>query len=269
MFILNSYLQLSEDICTTRKYSSQIIWKLSTEDQKHLMLNKTVENQSVSSVSSFDASLQVTNELCWYPHRLIVQFAALVFLVSCCVENFPWYYNNNTVCNENKYNPTVDCNRLTQFSTSCLMWLEQSYYTVFPPRFTWAHSLIGFSSAFVWRVIELHFPLLKALTYILSQAMVSPLFDIKHCFSICETLTMAQWNLWFHDLLWSMSIQHKLHIKSVLHQISSSHAWGYLPSPSPSLCFGTVFRYKTGTNRSQHLVFFGGSGALWSMPWHY
>lgn len=33
------------------------------------------------------------------------------------------------ISNENKSNSTVDCSRLTQFSTSCLMWLEQSYCT--------------------------------------------------------------------------------------------------------------------------------------------
>lgn len=46
------------------------------------------------------------------------------------------------ICNENKYNSTVDFNKLTQFSTSCLMWLKQSNYTAFPPRFAWAHNWI-------------------------------------------------------------------------------------------------------------------------------
>lgn len=36
------------------------------------------------------------------------------------------------ISNENKYHPSVEFNRLTQFSTLCLMELEQSNYAVLP-----------------------------------------------------------------------------------------------------------------------------------------
>lgn len=125
------------------------------------------------------------------------------------------------ICNKNKYNPTVDFNRLTQFSTPCLMWLEQSNYTVFPQGSR--EHIIGFSSAFVWRVIEVYFPLLWALTYTSKSGNCFPAvltYKKKKKSPICETLTMAQWNLWFHDLLWSMSILHMLNLLCIkTHQV--------------------------------------------------
>lgn len=81
------------------------------------------------------------------------------------------------ICNENKYNSAVDFNRLTQFSTPCLMWLEQSNYTVFPQGSR--EHIIGFSNAFVWWVIEVYFPLLWPLTYTSKSSNGFPLFDIK------------------------------------------------------------------------------------------
>lgn len=107
------------------------------------------------------------------------------------------------MCNENKHNSTVDFNRLTQFSTPCLMWLEQSNYTVFPQGSR--EHIIGFSNAFIWGVIEVYFPPLWALTYTSKSNNGFPIvLTFKNCFPICETLTTAQWNLWFHDWLWSI-----------------------------------------------------------------
>lgn len=53
---------------------------------------KTVESLSVSSGASFDASLQVTNELYRCPHVVIVQMCDLYHAVW---KTFAWYYINN------------------------------------------------------------------------------------------------------------------------------------------------------------------------------
>lgn len=91
------------------------------------------------------------------------------------------------ICNENKYNPTVDFNKLTQFSTSCLMWLK--VITQLSSQGSREH-VIGFSNAFVWRVIEVYFPLLWALTCTSkSNNGFPPCSSKKKCFPICETLT--------------------------------------------------------------------------------
>lgn len=53
----------------------------------------------------------------------------------------PFLHTTLLICNENKWNSTVDFNILTQFSTQCLMWLEQSNCS-FPVRFAWVDNWI-------------------------------------------------------------------------------------------------------------------------------
>lgn len=144
------------------------------------MLTKTVENQSVSSAPFFDASLQMTNEICLCPLLVIfiIRYACVSRTMLC---GKPLLGITLMICNENKYNSTVDFNKLTQFSTLCLMWLEQSNYTVFPQGSR--EHIIGFSNAFARRLIEVYFPLLWALTYTSKSNNGFPIvFDIKTVF---------------------------------------------------------------------------------------
>ena len=134
------------------------------------------------------------------------------------------------IYNENNYNSKVDFNKLTQFSTLCLMWLEQSNYTAPPPPKVRVQHIIGFSNAFVWRLLEVDFPLLWASTCTSKSNNVSPhCFDTKHCFPICESRTAAQWNLWFHEWLRSTLMPHMLSIKSALHECHPVLLWVIYP----------------------------------------
>lgn len=118
------------------------------------------------------------------------------------------------ISNENKSNSTVDCSRLTRFSTSCLMWLEQSYCTVIPnpyKRFALAHNWIF---QCIRLTSELYFPVLKAVTYTLNQTMVPPF--VWH-----ETLFFYLWNPHYGSLKLMVSWLTALQVR----QFSTSCAW--------------------------------------------
>lgn len=149
-----------------------------------------------------------------------------MFLVSCCVENF-WLSITLIICNENKYNPTVDFNKLTQFSTSCLMWLKQSNYTAFLTRFAWARNWI-----FQCVCLTSYWSIFSSVVGINMHLKVKQWFprcsDIKKNVFLFVKTSLKPSGTYAFMTYYSMLIQHMLSIKSLVHQSSSSHAWIYL-----------------------------------------